>query len=238
MERRIFLMLLVLLILPAVATAQVSTSNFVDLIWQGETYTPPFYKGRALWSNESKIMVVAIPHINGVTNTSNLIYRWTKNDVVLGNVSGVGKNSLSFQDTILSKPQTVKIDVFSGENEFLATANTVLTPATVSILVYENNPIYGFLFHREAGGGYSLRESEITFSAFPLFFSEKRLGSNVEFEWRTNTGSTGDGVSATYRAPEGISGTSQIFLHILDKERMRQDARKNFRVEFSNNNEL
>ena len=35
----------------------------VDLIWEANSYTPPFYKGKALFPNEGKITVVAFPHI-------------------------------------------------------------------------------------------------------------------------------------------------------------------------------
>src|SRR3989344_1173365 len=49
----------------------------VDLLWQGETYTPPFYKGKSLWSNQSRITFFAMT--NGLGNPANLSYKWTKN---------------------------------------------------------------------------------------------------------------------------------------------------------------
>ncbi len=35
----------------------------VDLIWETESYVPPFYKGKALFSYQNKINFIAIPHI-------------------------------------------------------------------------------------------------------------------------------------------------------------------------------
>src|SRR3990167_742525 len=83
----------------------------VDILWQGDTYTPPFYKGKSLWSNQSRITFVAIPQ--GLGNPASLNYKWTKNGTVLGNINGIGKNTLSFTDSILSRPQTIRVDILS-----------------------------------------------------------------------------------------------------------------------------
>src|SRR3989344_1441328 len=113
---RILLISCLLFFLPTLVSAQ-----SVDLLWQGETYTPPFFEGRSLWSNQSRVTIVAVPQ--GLGNASALNYRWTKNDTVLGSLSGVGKSLLSLKDTILSKPQTIKVEVVSGER-VLASATT------------------------------------------------------------------------------------------------------------------
>src|SRR5262245_18430252 len=81
----------------------------VDLLWQGEVYTPPFYLGRALWSGQSRLTVVAVPHV-GSSAANSLVYRWTRDGEVLGNASGVGKRTLSFNDSVLSKATQIQLD--------------------------------------------------------------------------------------------------------------------------------
>src|SRR3989338_9066067 len=45
------------------------------------------------------------------------------------------------------------------------------------------------MFHKEIAGEYKLQEKEVTFTAFPLFFSAlNRIDNSVEYEWRTNVG--------------------------------------------------
>src|SRR3990167_8183019 len=100
----------------------------VDILWQGKTYTPPFYKGKTLWSSQSKIALLAIPHISGAGNPVNLTYKWIKNGTVLGNINGVGKNTLAFTDSILSKPQTIKVEILSEQKTVLASASIFVTP--------------------------------------------------------------------------------------------------------------
>ncbi|MEX2013877.1 MAG: hypothetical protein WD896_00800, partial [Parcubacteria group bacterium] len=143
----------------------------VDILWQAETYTPPFYKGKSLWSNESKITLLAIPSGAGTGNPANLTYRWTKNGTVLGNINGVGKNTIAFTDSIISRPQTIQVDIISAEQGKIASASLTLASSPPSLAIYENNPLYGFMFHKEVGGVYELQGEEVTFTAFPFFFS-------------------------------------------------------------------
>ncbi len=210
----------------------------VDILWQGDTYTPPFYQGRTLWSKQSQINFVAIT--NGLGNPASLIYKWTKNGTVLGNVSGVGRNSLAFLDTIFSKPQTVKIEVYPADDDELLLANAVvfLTPVAPTLAIYENNPLYGFMFHRETVGSYNLKEKEVTFAAFPFFFANaNRADNSISYEWRTNTGEVETQNSVTYRTPDDAVGSSQVSLRASNANQIMQSISKSFLVQFGENNE-
>lgn len=211
----------------------------IDFLIQGDNYTPAFYKGLPLWTNQTKVTILAIPSIPGVTNTRGLNYKWTKNNVVLGTVSGIGRNSLAFIDSVLGKSQTIKLEVLSANSAILASETFTLTPTAPSLLVYEDNPLYGVIFHREASTGYSLIGQEVTFTAFPLFYSIRdRFDPGVNYLWRTNTGDSETRNSVTYRTPEGVSGSSQVTLSADHKDYIIQSARKSFLVEFGQNNEL
>jgi len=208
----------------------------VDLLWQGNSYVPPFYEGRTLWSSQSRITFLAIPHGAGIGNPANLTYKWTKNGTVLGNINGVGKNTLSFIDSILSKPQTIKIDVFSGPDVVLASASVTVTPISPMLVIYENNPLYGFMFHQETGEIHKLQDQEVTFTAFPLFFSTlNRGGDTVGYEWRTNIGGKAEtGNSVTYRAPDDAAGSSEISVRASNKDKILQSSHKSFFIQFEN----
>lgn len=207
------------------------SAQSVDLLWQGDGYTPPFYNGRTLWSSQSKITLFAVPQKLG--GPANLNYKWSRNGTVLGSLSGVGKNTLSLNDSVLSKSQNIRVEIVFGDNEVLAQTSTVITPVTPSLLVYENNPLYGFLFHKEVSGSYPLHEAEITFDAFPLFFSvQDHSDTSLTYRWRTNTGETETKSSVTYRAPEEASGTSLISITLSNADKILQSANKSFLVQF------
>lgn len=229
MKRSLTLLILSFLISsPLVVSAQ-----SVDLLWQGDTYTPPFYAGKSLWSKQTKVTFLAIP--NGLGNPKNLNYLWTKNGTVLGNISGVGKNSLSLMDTVFSKPVTIKVEILSSQEETLAEKSVTLTPTSPTILVYENNPLYGFMFHQEVDGTYKMSGEEATFTGFPFFFGEKnRTASNLLYKWRTSNGEAGTN-SVTYRITSGEVGGSSVSLGLYDSDLIMQSANKSFLIQFGNN---
>lgn len=232
--RYIFILLLVVsgwLFVSAPLGAQAQT---VDLLWQGETYAPPFYKGKTLWSSQSSIIFLAMPHGAGIENPANLTYKWTKNGTVLGNVNGVGKNTISFIDSILSRPQTIRIEVLFGQNIVLASASVTVTPISPILAIYENHPLYGLMFHQETRGIHKLQNKEVTFTAFPLFFSAlNRSDNTVNYEWRANVDADAETRnSVTYRAPDDAAGSSQIEVRVSNKDKILQSASQSFLIEF------
>ena len=229
MKKLVFLIITLILTPLLYINAQQSS---VDLIWHGEVYTPPFYKGRSLWSSQSQLKIVAIANIPN-TNPRNLFYKWTKNSTVLGTVNGVGKNTISINDPIFSKPQTIKVEVMSSDGAILGSSTVTLAPTKPSLLVYENNPLYGLMLHKEIGSQYNLENREITLSAFPLFFNVPNTkSSRLNYEWQTDVGVVGEGQSATYQIPEGLTGSSRVSIRIMNNDRITQDVRRSFLLKY------
>ena len=220
------ILLTLLLALPTLVSAQ-----SVDILWHGEGYTPPFYQGASLWGKQVELNLVAIPQ--GLGASANLNYRWTRNGTVLGQVSGVGRNTLTFLDTVFSKPQTVSVEIVSSSDEVLASASTNVLPVDQQILIYENSPLYGVLFHREVGSEYPIREGEITLEAIPLFFGvERRVDDLLSLSWRASGAASESGVRAVYRAPTGSSGSSVVEMSASHSWFIMQSASRNLRLRF------
>ncbi|MDP2651136.1 MAG: hypothetical protein Q8O98_00945 [bacterium] len=218
-------------LLPNTVVAQ--TTGTIDFLWQGDTYTPPFYKGRALWSNQSKLILVGIPNIPGVSNPASLEYIWTRNGQVLGPSNGTGRNSLAFYDSVLGRAQNIKLEVLSGDGAILASGTINLGPVRPSLLIYENNPLYGILFNKEVTSNYSMRGEEVTFAGFPLFFNSKsRHDVKVQYQWLTNTGTVERSNSVTYRVPDGLRGSSRVTVDAKHSRELIQTARRSFVVKF------
>ena len=227
----LFLLFITYYLLPATTHAQ-----SVDILWQGENYTPPFYQGRNLWSNESEITFTAITQ--GLSNPQSLVYTWIRNGTVLGLVSGIGKSSLSFLDTIFSKPVTITVEVLNAQEELLAQNTIVIAPTAVELTMYENHPLYGFMFHQETSGGYQMRAQEATLTAFPLFFStETRDNPFLTYSWRSNAGEDSSESSVTYRAPEEAIGVSSVSVDVDNTDFLRQKVKRNFLIQFGDEND-
>jgi hypothetical protein len=219
-----------------VIKTRIISPSEIDFLWQGSVYTPPFYKGRPLWTKQSQLTITAIPHVTGPNggrlDSNTLVYRWTRNTKIIGENSGIGRNSFTMLDSPLSRDENIGLEVFDANNILLTKGSINLLATHPTILIYEDNPLYGTMFHREVGQSYIAREREISFTAVPLFFSvPSRTSSNLSYEW----GADGDirtGNSVTYRVPDGTSGTSNVRVDIKHRDNFIQNSTRNFLVQF------
>lgn len=213
----------------------------VDMLWQGRGYVPPFYKGRNLLGKEGYVTIMAIPHVynssGGEVSPANLIYRWSKNGEILGGASGASKNYLTFADSILATPQYVTVDIFEG-NTISASNSIRIQAITPNVSVYENNPLYGFLFNNEVGNEFILNKEEITLAAFPYFFNPlQRISPFLKYEWSSNASrSTSKTSQVTYRADQKSQGFSTIRVSVKSTDFVLQSALKDLLVYFKNEN--
>ena len=160
----------------------------VDMLWEAYTYTPPFYKGKALNSTNSVIKIVAIPHLinsdGARISPQNLIYEWKIRDELYEDLSGVGKNTYAFQTDIIPTKETMGVGVKSVDGLSSASGQVTLISSEPKIVVYESNPLLGILFNT-AFKNTILSENETILSAYPFFFSTKN-SSGVDYSWRVN----------------------------------------------------
>lgn len=86
----------------------------LDIVWQTKSYTPPFYKGKALYTYQSLVDFVAMPSFmtssGAMIDPKTLVYKWTRNGSVLGDSSGYGKNVFSTSGGVLAKPLQVEVE--------------------------------------------------------------------------------------------------------------------------------
>lgn len=220
------LVLAALFLLPALASAQ-----SVDLLYQGASSLPPFYQGGALWPTEGSLVFYAIPQ--GLGNPANLSYKWIKDGTVLGSVSGVGQSSLASNDPLFSKSQRIEVQIVNAEDEILARSAVTVAPVLPGALVYEEHPLFGFLFNREVSGTYSLPGGEATFATFPLYFSAQgRSDARLSYSWRSQGRQDSGASTVTYRVPEGAEGRASATVKITNPSSVRQFAEKAFSLTF------
>lgn len=213
----------------------------VDLLWQADTYTPPFYLGKALHSNQDPVTVVAEPFLvqkNGIRlDPTQLIYKWKKNGVVVDNSSGYGKKSFQVNGSILLKPIEISVDVSSQSGEYQATASIVVPDTQTETLLYENNPLYGIMFGKElTEKAVALSDTEIRIMSIPLYFSnQQKNGGLLEYRWSLNNITVNQqGNEVIFRKPDGTaSGKSLISLAIENKERFTQSSNASTNITYN-----
>lgn len=159
----------------------------VDILWQARTYTPPFYKGKALYSPESEVDIVSIPNAfsGGVKiDPSEMVYRWKFNYELENDASGYNKNVFYFKGPIILRENLIQSSVSAGKDPKIQGSNSVkLNHVSPQVLMYEDSPTLGVLFNKAVSGEFNLTKDEIKFSAFPLFFSTQNKNLKVGYTW-------------------------------------------------------
>lgn len=159
----------------------------VDVIWEAATYTPPFYKGKALYTPEALVNFYAVPNLidNGSrVPTNKAVYKWTVDTTVDGDNSGFGKNTYSIVGPIIQGTNNITVDAYSSTNSAVkGTGFTHITPTTPESLIYENNSIYGILFNSAVTNQYLLTKDDVKLDSFPLYFSTQNKNTNVTYDW-------------------------------------------------------
>lgn len=213
----------------------------VDLVWQSESYVPPFFKGKALFSHQNKITFIAIPHMtnsSGVEiNPKNLIYKWTKNGVVMENDSGYGKNTFTFVSPLVSRDLDVNVQVTSPDTTSIGFARIDVKPTEPTLIIYRKNPLYGIEFQKGLTGNIKLTDSkEVVVIGIPFYFGATNTNSSdLVYKWSINGVKIDNGQNTNmqvFRQKEGTSGVSNISLSIENTDKILQLANNKFNLEF------
>lgn len=163
-------------------------SGDVEILWQSKSYTPPFYKGKALYPIQGDLVIVAMPHLlqNGVElNPSDLVYSWKKNGTVQQAESGYGKQTLRIGGGLGSKSISFEVTVSSRNSKAVGVASIEINTVNPQVLLYENNLSNGIMYNRALSDNIRLESPEIRLMASPYFFTTNELHSPypLSFRW-------------------------------------------------------
>lgn len=138
----------------------------VDILWEAvDSYTPPFFKGKALPITNSIIRVTAIP---AHTSPKTVSYTWKHNTTNLTNASGVGKSSIIFKNNELDTEDVITSTLTS--TGYSAENTITITPRTPTLVGYERNN--GFIDYSNGSlTGLSTTQGGIVLHLEPFYFS-------------------------------------------------------------------
>jgi hypothetical protein len=193
----------------------------INILWEGaDSYTPPFYRGRALPGPEGLIRVVALPQVDtsGIRpDPSTFAYTWKRNTKVNQDASGYGKDSFVFQQSYLNEEEEVTVEARGTKTNFVGSSTKVIRPFNPKILFYEKDPIFGIKWNTALSNNLEVRDAEKTILAEPYFVSPKNPTSGqLKYIWTINNGEVSTpSVPNVLTIKKGAgSGTAKIDLDI------------------------
>lgn len=162
----------------------------IDLVWESNGYTPPFFKGKALYGIEGQIKVIASPHFTqggAPISANDLVYTWKVDTKVIGDKSGRGKSTLTIDGSPLLRPLNIELLV-SHDESGQAGKETITIPQFKTIVqIYEEHPLYGTILSKALSSKYSIKGREISVQAVPYTMSVTDPKSEiVKYTWSLN----------------------------------------------------
>lgn len=163
----------------------------VDILWQADTYTAPFYKGKALYTPQADVQFVAMPNITKKNGTKiqpqNTVYKWELNYTADAENSGYAVNYYNFTGSILAKPTHVRVTAYDPlDNSSTGVGSLDIENIQPILLMYEIHPTFGPLFNTAAVGSFSFNQDDIELGAYPYFYSTVNK-KDVSYEWSINS---------------------------------------------------
>ncbi|MFA6158503.1 MAG: hypothetical protein WC763_02645 [Candidatus Paceibacterota bacterium] len=214
----------------------------VGLLWEADTYTPPFYQGKALHSYNGSFKVTALPELFTSAGTKiaskDLIYTWKKNGLVQGDVSGYGRNSyIGSQTSYLREGEDISVEVSAPRDNVVATNDILITPTVPEVLLYENSPLYGIVYEKALRNSTGLTNEEISIVAEPFFFSvSERNNGNLTYAWKLNDSTISDFANKseiTLRKVEGMAaGRASLGIVVQHTNKLLQGGKSSLIISY------
>lgn len=167
----------------------------VDILWEADSYTPPFYRGRALPSSGSSITLVALPHLVRAGGTkeipsADLIYTWKSGGQILSGYSGKGKSSARIDSPLLYGRTTITVEASTVDDALTGSGLIRIEDGGPKLMLYRDHPLFGILWNQALGTTTFIPDTEMSFFAVPYFAPVSSIVSPLlQYEWHVNQAS-------------------------------------------------
>lgn len=208
----------------------------LDIIFDAPTYVPPFYRGRALPSGGGNIRLQAIarfPGSRGPLSENTITYTWRRNNRILTSASGLGKSSITVEAPTPGDTDTFSVRASANDDTLSATASVTIPSSEPVLMLYEDQPLFGILFHSAIPKEIPAR-GDITVAAIPYFATSQRLDDpSLKYAWRINEqNATASSTKKNEITLRSDSGPVKLELELLHATNFFLDALRNWKFLF------
>lgn len=162
------------------------TPTSVDLLWEAQTYTPPFYRGKALPTEGSSVKIVAMPNTQDIN--VKYIYTWgVDGNFPLVDHSGYNRTSFVTSGLETGYSRKVKVSIASFDGSKNAKKQLKISSVDPEPILYENNILKGSFWRQALYDIKEISGDSLSLKVEPYFFSKTDFqDSNLEYIWLIN----------------------------------------------------
>lgn len=227
----------------SVSSSIIIQTGSVDMIIESDGYVPPFFKGKLSPAYQNMVTIVAIPHLANSSGTEydprTLVYSWKRNDQVIEDQSGYGKQAITLPGDSVPRAYTLTVSVTTRDGSAQASGYLPVSFDAPMISFYIDDPLYGPLYNQAVGDTVRIgSQKETSVIAAPFGFNKPvdNLG-HLSLSWLVNGQSRPElssSDSVILRAPDSASGNSTIELDIQNSKEFLQGTKGGFTATFTN----
>jgi hypothetical protein len=213
------------------------TVGAVSIIWEGRTYTPPLYQGRALFSPDSEVVLQALPIIangkGGFLDTKDMVFKWHLHGETNPRYTGKGLDSIVAKGKTPFIPLTASVQITDASGAILAIGHTKIPITYPSVLLYEGHPLTGLIRSKTLSSSYSMNTSESTLFAEPYYMSTPtRTDPSLVYEWRIASQKITTPGKVVLRPQGSGAGSASVEATVTHRTLINQRARGETTVRF------
>lgn len=214
----------------------------VDLLWESkESYTPPFYEGKALPGESSLISVVAMPNFvygGKRVDPSTISYAWYLNTEFIPNSGGYGKQKLTMNLDYLSEKNVIKV-VARDQNGNISQKETTIYPTQIDPVFYLKDPLFGVDLNKAIRNKFEVKK-EFTLIFSPYYLSTKNIPSNqINYTWSLGGMPLSDKITnntVSMRPAADTYGSKILSVSLDNTARILQDMKTSLEIIFDTRN--
>lgn len=163
----------------------------IDLLWEADSYVPPYYKGRAAPGSGSSIRVLAVPHFVSADGTSvassDIDFSWSVNGAVDKAQSGLGESSAIFPAATLYGSDQITVVARAADGSLAGSASIAVRTQDPQLVLYEDSPLFGIMYHAAIPQSSTAADSETSFAAVPYFANALSANDpSLAYQWTVN----------------------------------------------------
>lgn len=216
-------------------------TGILDVVWEADAYTPPFYKGKALPTTGTPITIAAFADIRDASgrriSENELVFTWEQYASVMPELSGRGKHTAVFDGPEIHRDLNVLLSVAPPVEDRRALVRIALAPTTPQVILYEKHPTLGIRFEQALTRTFTLAGGEVTLSAQPFFFSTPRSNSeSLAYQWSLNNvfvdNPSTDQSAIVLRAESGGGGAATVGVSTKHTSKLFQEAGGSVNIRF------
>ncbi len=210
----------------AVEETLIILPGILDVLWEAQTVTPPFFRGKAIPTDRSIIRAMAIPYWDKSIPQKDIFFSWKKDSTIALSKT---KEIASTQMIGAWEGKTLTIDTTAEFSGHSLTKKTTIPTQNVRPLFYRIHPFTGVETKNTLTNQEYIQSPTLSLLAVPFGLSiEDAKKNKVLFEWKVNSQTIEHGVGLQHsritfaKNEQEKNGTISIFLKVQNTVNVMQ----------------